>query len=259
MKINHIFITLLSIVIILLALDLILGCWYYNKNNLIFSSSEFNNIVTPSLTIVATIIYALALFSALNQNKIVLSQNLKPHYLEEIKKLEKRAKKTIIVEQGIFPDEKINAENYISFIMKVLVKLTENIEYNEDFKNYLNGNKLTNENIRERSYYTNVMFLTRFTFHLNEIHSLLSEVASFVQEINLSKLIKEDKEILKKQITRTFFQNYIEFIEFEDNHDFVPQIPILYRRPTESDLYFEKLSQTNFRNLYHELKRENFI
>ena len=258
MKQRYFLIILLVITSFLLTLNII-GYCCDNKLNLVFDSSEFNNIVTPILTIVATFIYAFALFTTIKQNKIALSQNIKPYYLDEIKKFEKKAKKVVVNDETVFPGEKITAENYISYIMKALVELTKNEQYKEDYKNHSKGTKLTNEYIRTRTYYNLVMFLTGYTFHLSDINFLQSEIASLVGEINLSKLIEEDKILLKKQIDRTFFQNYLSFIEFEDKHDFAPQIPILFRRPLESDIYFEKLSQTNFRNLYFVLKKELLV
>lgn len=75
-KIIYFLIALLSILILLILIDLSTGIWYWNKLNLKFNSSEFNNIVTPILTMIATPIYAWALYTTIKQNKIALSQNL---------------------------------------------------------------------------------------------------------------------------------------------------------------------------------------
>jgi len=92
--IKYFLIALIFILIILISIDLSTGIWYWNKLNLKFDSNEFNNIATPILTMIATPIYALALYTTIRQNKITLSQNLKPFYEKEIDNLILKAKKT---------------------------------------------------------------------------------------------------------------------------------------------------------------------
>jgi hypothetical protein len=208
---------------------------------------------------IATVIYTVALFTTIKQNSIILSQSIKPYYQNEIEKFNKRSKKIRLEDDSLFLGEKINPKNYIVHISKVLANIASNEEFQRDFDLHSNGIKLTNEEIKTRSYFREVIFLSSFTMQLNDISFFHNELMSLIQEINLSKLIDEDKMLLKKQIQRIFFRDYIMFIEFEDKNSFIPQLPILYRRPRESDLYFEKLSQTNFRSLYTELQKEALI
>jgi len=64
--------------------DLLSGIWYWNRLNLKFDSGEFNNILTPLLTLIATPIYAFALYTTIKQNKIAHRQNLKPFYEKKL-------------------------------------------------------------------------------------------------------------------------------------------------------------------------------
>ena len=66
-------ICLLIAIIFLLLIDILIGTWYRNRLELSFSSSEFNNILTPLSSFFAVVIYSVALFTTIRQNKLINS------------------------------------------------------------------------------------------------------------------------------------------------------------------------------------------
>lgn len=132
---------MLVLIIILLGIDIFTGIWYWNRNNLIFNPVNFNNILTPILTLLAIIIYGIALFTSIEQNKILHNQNIKPYYLREIKKLKNRAKKTEINHLGVFDEEKVHLLNYTKYLMSAITKLTKSNDFINDYKDFENNLK----------------------------------------------------------------------------------------------------------------------
>ncbi|PIF34318.1 hypothetical protein CLU81_4957 [Flavobacterium sp. 9] len=252
----YILIALVLFVIILLTIDILTGFWYWNRYNLIFDSYEFNNLVTPSLTIIATIIYAYALFLSLKQNKIVLSQNIKPHYERETENLINDARNIKIENKTIHSDQDINVTNYIQFINESILNLAKNKEFLEDYQNYNKGEKITSEYIMNRDYICDLMFLSGFTM-LNKVSFFYDKLKGFIEEINHSKLISEDKELIKKRLTGSLLSDYISFIEFEDNYgNIIPPVPLLFADLNKSEVKFEHISKTDFRKHYEYFKKE---
>ena len=264
MKITHTIIILLVIAIALLLTDLFTGIWYWNQLNLNFDSANFNNIVTPIFTIIATIIYGFALFLTinqnkivLNQNKIILSQNIKPYYEKEIENLITKATEMkidgeISIENA---SSNINALNYINAIQSSIVNLSQNEEYLEDCEKYERNELLTKEHFENRNYYGKILFLSRFTLGLNSVTFFYQDIKLLIQEINTANLISEDKIILKKQIKRNLLSQYMAFVDFMDKHSsLVPPIPIIFNLPEKIE--FQLLSKTNFREHYDWFKIE---
>ena len=132
---------MLVLIIILLVIDIFTGIWYWNRNNLIFNPVNFNNILTPILTLLAIIIYGIALFTSIEQNKILHNQNIKPYYLKEIKNLKNRAKKTEINHLGVFDEEKVHLLNYTKYLMSAITKLTKSNDFINDYKDFENNLK----------------------------------------------------------------------------------------------------------------------
>lgn len=271
MKTEHILLLLLLILITLISIDLLTGIWFWNKYNLLFSAENFNNIFTPILTMLATIIYGIALFISIRQNKIILSQSIKPYYEKEIKKLAKRAKKTIIENKIIFPNEKINALNYIRFINKSVfedeiiggnnikfVGLLKSQEYLDDLSRFRNGEELSWGYIENREYIAQLLFLLNFAT-INPIFFLYSDIKTLIQEINQSKLLQEEKSLLKKRIKSNLLSEYMAFILFLDNSPSkYPPIPLIdaSRIMNDKGVEFKTINETNFREHYDWFKKE---
>lgn len=258
MKTTNIIITLLIVAIGLLLADLLTGIWYWNKLNLNFSPSNYNDIVTPIFSVIATIIYAWALFNTIKQNKIILSQNIKPYYEKEVENLKSKAEGIIIDGTLLSPTEppKITALNFIKIINDTIITLSQNQEFLEDYKKYEQNDTLTKEYFEKRNYYGKLLFLAEFTMEINSISFFYRDIKLLIEEINQSKLIPEEKELFKKRIKRTLLNEYMAFIDFLDKHPLiVPPIPILYDLQ-KKNIEFKLLSQTNFRKHFDWFKNE---
>ena len=157
MKKNRIYYSVLGLVLILLIADILTRLFLLNSLDLSFESSSFNNIITPVFTIIASLIYGCALYNTINQNKILLSQNLKPYFENEIERLIKKSKKTqvnkALLENKVELPKKINIQNYIDILFKVFIALSKNVEYISDLNQFKKGKIFTNEYFITRSYY----------------------------------------------------------------------------------------------------------
>lgn len=247
--------SIILVVVILLLLIIKTPQFFYDfYSNLFESSSDFNNKVTPIISIIAVIIYALALYNTINQNKILLSQNLKPYFENEIENFIKKSKKELtskklLIDRIELP-KKITAQNYINVLSRVFIALIKNSEYQSDLKEFNKGVKFNNEYFETRSYFKEIFFLTEFTFQYSPIQSHYGEILEFIREINLSKLIDEDKELLKKRIKRTLIGDYIAFIDFSDRNPSLITPPIPFISMDKLDCKFIKINNTDFRKHY---------
>ncbi len=213
----NIIFTLLAICIILLITDLTTGIWFWNRENLFFDSTKFNNITTPLISIIALIIYTIALFTTINQNKIILSQNIKPHFEREIEELVKKAEEIKFIYTYNQEIKEYNALNYISGITLTYRNLRLNADFINDYQNPDNIPKTYN-NLKTRSYFGSILFLSDIGLGF-ELGFFYSELQNVIKEINLSQLIETDKDHIKKRIFRTFLNEYFALIEYEKKTD----------------------------------------
>ncbi len=245
---------LLLIIAIAISIDVSIRLWYHYEYNLIFSSTEFNNILTPLLTFVATIIYGWALLTTIGQNKIILSQSIKPFYEKEIDKLLKKAETTQIKKTNLYENEDVNLINYTEYISNTFLKLTENKDYNEDYENFelgRNSTTITFEYLKSRSYYDEYLFLLQFTLPIGPLPFFYNDLKEFIEEINKSKLIREDKILLKKQIQRTFLLQYLAIIRLHRQMGMkFPAIPISDYNEIPIKFKFDQIANTKFNQNY---------
>lgn len=257
MKYSKILIGLFIIIILLLLIDILTGIFYWNRINLLFDSSEFNNISTPIIGIVSFIVYSLALFLAFNQNKTILSQHLRPYYEREINRtiseLEKEKIDTVLIETD---GKEYNGINYPNLISNQLIILSKNTDYLKDLTDYENGIELKTEYLKERSYYPIIVFLSQYTVGLyNRFrYDYLKEL---IVEINEAKLLNEDKRILKKRIKKEILSYYISFVDFEQTSLIeTPPIPNIYDFSNRNKIEFKKISDSNFKDHYEWFKNK---
>lgn len=249
-------ISLAILIVILLVIDILTGILFWNRYNLIFEPNNFNNILTPILTIISTAIYATALFITIKQNKIILSQNIKPHYEREIEAYIAEADNIKIINNSIHKDQDITAKNYIKYINESIFSLAKNEEFHEDYDKYNSNEKITVNHVMKRDYIYDLMFLTEFTM-LSKVSFFYDKLKEIIEEINKSKLIEEDKQLLKKRIERSLLSEYLAFIDFEDKHiNLIPPIPLLYQDIGKSEVEFGQISKTGFRKNYEYFKKE---
>lgn len=253
MKINT---TLALLCIIILLIEIGIGVWYWNELKP-FNSSDFNNVVTPSLSFVAIIIYAWALANTIRQNKIILSQSIKPYYEKEIENKVSEAKKILIDVDvlNLERHEKVNPLNYIRIITTTIASLSQNKDFVEDYKKSESHKPLNKNSFKEKSYYKEVLFLTKFTLNIHEVYFFYEDIKSLIQEINDSKLIDEEKLLLKKKIKRALLSEYLAFIDYEDKNPLLAiKIPNIYG--FQDEVEYLHISKTAFRQHYDYFKSE---
>lgn len=248
---------LFILVLIILIIDIALRYWYFNNFHLVYDSLIFNNVVTPIFTIISVLIYSFALFTALNQNKVILSQNIKPFYEREIEKLLIHGKEIRFMSLTAEEEEsgKIDAFNYLNFINEKLLILSNDAHYNKDYDDFKNGILKDRSWYKNRSYRNELFFLNQFIFGISSVSYFYKKIEQLISEINESKLIEEDKILLKRHIFRTFLKDYMSFIETQLNHDFMPPVPDEFSIPIDQ-VQFKQLAKTKFGEMYWNLKDE---
>ena len=264
MKLIKLLIILLLAVAVLLLIDLGTGIWYWNRDHLVLDAQNLNNVVTPIIAIFSLFVYGYTLRIAIRQNetaayqnKVILSQNIKPYYEKEIEECIQKAKITELDRQTRSLGEPCTPFNYIRKINSQLIALMENPEYDEDYEQYsiYNRKEFDLEYIKSRSYYRIVLFLTIFTMPLSEIHFFYNDIQRLIEEIDQSNLIFQDKALLKKRIKRQLLEEYFAFIDLmkPESSTAVP-FPCLYQSSTKYELpakaEFKTLAETKFKDHY---------
>lgn len=257
MNLKKILIVTTLLLCLLVALDLLTGIWYWNRANLAFDSQVFNNLISPLAAIIALPIYSWALYTTIRQNKIILSQNIKPHFEREIDQLIVKAKNTFIedeIGQNHTPEE-LNALNFPKLFMSVFHRLTTNADYKKDLWDYQHGEKFAEIDLRDKTYAPQVFFLMQFRFPLGSLYFFHSDVKTLLMDITQSKLTEDDKDLLKRRVKKDLLEQYLAIISFMDNHDiFNPLIPVLY--DMDESTKFERITSTEFRTHYDWFKAE---
>lgn len=177
----------------------VLGIYYFSHND-----ESFNNIATPFVALLSLVVYSIALFHSFRQNRIILSQGIKPDFDKQIDKLVKTAKKIRFVNknENLYLDEEINALNFLDYIEKSLLTLVHNKEYMELYnkESYIENKKMYDAINSNSNYRHHLMFLYDFIIHNEEIYQLYSKIKPLIIHINNSKMIEEDKLLLKNRI-----------------------------------------------------------
>jgi len=260
MKLKYIIIIgLLILIAVLFGVDIFTGIWYWNRSNLIFDSETFNNILTPILAFIAIIIYSIALFTSIKQNKILHNQNIKPYYLKAIKKLRNKAKKTRFNDLGVFDGKKINLLNYTTFLFKSITKLTKSSDFVGDYKDFENNIKHNYDYYKDRDYYIILLFILDFTIGF-DLKFCYDEIKMLIEEVNSSNLLDDEKTHIKKRIKSDLsIDKYIAFIDFFDKKDknFIPFVPMVFDRLNNpNEVEYKSITNTSLKNPYKWFKQE---
>ena len=212
---------------------------------------------TPVFSILAVIVYSLALFTTIRQNKIILSQNIKPFYEKEIEKLlsEGKTLKFFSLSQNK-EKEDTDAFNYLNSIHDKLISLSRDEFYREDYEEFKRGIVKGKRWFENRNYYNELFYLSQFTSGTSSIYYFYTKIISLISEINTSNLVQEDKSLLKKQIFRMFLNDYMGFVKIQLELDnFTPLVPDIYGYSDEG-VEFKQLAYTKFGDAYRKLKEE---
>jgi hypothetical protein len=246
---RNLIIILLGLLIALVLIDILTGIFYWNRSNLIFDAANYNNIVTPTATVLAFVVYTITLLYLIRQTKIAQSQNMKPFFEAKLKALVSKGENVKIEYRGSQNVEKYNALTYVAGLQK----LFEVLKYDTDFVNDINNIgqvRYKQSDIEDKPYYDRLNIIFEI---LNDNSSLLKfyqDIIDFLSEIEKSTMTNEDKFLLKKEVIDILLKDYIDFMRLLDTTDkFNPLIPILYIMDTDN-VEFKKLNETKFRDCY---------
>lgn len=227
---------------------------------LLFINHLFKFISATDLTLYISafsiLIYSFALFNSINQNKILLSQNIKPYYEKRIDNLITKSEKNKIYNKVLFNNEDVNAMNFISYIDKCLLNFANNSDYSSDYSKYEKGLQLTSEYFLNCSYIKEIRFLTEISSKIGIVNSFLRNNFILIEEINKSNLIEVDKKILKSRIFDEILSDYMNFMKLDIKTNFSPLFPKINYSKTSEFVSYVKVSDILFLSTYNDLKSE---
>ena len=239
---------LLMLLILLIAIDIFTGFWYFNRQ-LEFDSTKFNNIATPIATIVTFLVVFFGLFVALEQNRINYGASIKPHFNEEKERIKALIEKLTQLDYGLgttIYNVNYDGFNYVKGIQDSILRLINNEEYKQDseiFKNFDISRDI--QMINKKSYYGILMHLNGWA--VSSVYFPFESIRDLLTEIKKSKMTSDDKRHLYLQIKNQLLFEYIYCIGFHSSIIISPEIPILYSGP---HVEFKKLHETRFGDLY---------
>lgn len=100
------------------------------------------------------------------------------------------------------------------------------------------------------------MFISNFTIGIGETFFLHSDIKAMINKIDASKLIAEDKKLLKARIYSELLAEYMAFVEFDIKYNIAPKFPDIYPGGESKEIEFKKISETGFASSYEWFKKE---
>ena len=137
-----------------------------------------------------------------------------------------------------------------------MVNLSLNEQYSEDYENFKKGKKFSKDYFFSRNYINELMFISNFTMGIGGIFFFHSDIKGVISKINASKLITEDKNLLKTRIYSELLAEYMAFIEFDIKHNIAPLFPDIYPGERTAEIEFKKLSDTGLSVTYKSFKKD---
>ena len=221
---------LLPLLILIVVLDLATGIFYWNRLNLVFNASNFNNIVSPLVGLTALIVNALVLILFLKQTKIIQSQNLKPFFIDRITRIEQESNAVTISNYVNGKKHKIQGfDKIISLYIKIIKALKDRTDYHRFIIN-------VKKNIQESSaeslaFYKLLYPLIYTTVSSSEICLFTKKIGRLIETIEASNLLNDDKQYLLGQINSEVLSNYnslLEIINLNSIDNFYYALPCIY-------------------------------
>lgn len=203
-KIIVVIICLLASIVFLVLIDIFTGIWYWNRLNLIFSSSTFNNLLTPMTGVIAIVVYSYTLKVTIRQNRTINSFTIKDSLLKELPKLKQIYQNNLIeIDKGKF----VSTIKFYDEIQLAFGALQNDKHYKEDIQH--KDVKFRIEEIEKKSYYENYILISLFILKLSQRH--FYQLQEFVNEIIDSELVLEHKKQIIKEIENEILYDYISF------------------------------------------------
>ena len=249
-------ITVLLIVLIgSVGFNIYSGIWLWNKEDIFFDSSIFNNILTPLFSGLAVLVYGITLLVLKKQNNILHSQNIKHFFEKDLEELISEAKLPLFKNEYIDNPKEYNLINYVDSITEEIIRLSKDSNFISDYKEFVNKKPITRDYILKASYYDSIFYLSNFMNGFNHVDSFYNKVLGFIKEVNDSKLIPDDKKMIKRKVSNKLIEHYMSFIDFHTNTTVqVPLIPNLYNL-NHKDIEYVNILETQISKRYDDFKR----
>jgi hypothetical protein len=227
--------------------------WFWIDVNLHWTlrdSTLFSNVATPISAIVSGTGILITLVFLYRQNRVILSQGLRPHIEREITAVSQSLAQDLRLPAYKGSMKEFNIINCYSIIFASLFSISTKVDFINDLKDYKKKRAFTCNDIENRDYFSEANFLN-ITFIYNGMEQL-SSIRELMETINKSDLLPQEIRFYKNQIKRDFVVPYVLFIDTLKVSDFV-WIPILF----ESDpIRFIKFQDSNFARHYDYFKKE---
>jgi hypothetical protein len=195
---------LLSIFILLVSIDIFTGLWYWNRFNLSFSDTVFNNILNPIAGIISIIIYSIALFVTIRQNRLINSYSMKESFVKEIEKFKDEARNIIVELKDIYKTDFVDFRDTVD---EIFMQLWANSEYIDDLKN--ENIEISSDDFKSKTYYPQMLFLQQLYLRHNLNHGYYSRLKQFIEVIFLSSLVENHKKKLIGEIETELLHDYL--------------------------------------------------
>lgn len=241
-------ILLLAALVLVFTVDIATGIFYGNRIHLVFDASNFNNIISPVVGLLALIVNALVLILLLKQTKIIQSQNLKPFFIDRINRIEQEAKSITISRKS--NGTKIKVQGFDK-IVSLYIKTVKALRNRSDYKNFAKANNknIKESNVEGANFYNLLYSLIYTTVGSSELCLFTKKINRLIESIQSSNLLKEDKEYLLGQINSDLLSTYndlLELIKSVSNDSFSFNIPCIYEDTVDEVVPIINLIDTPF-------------
>lgn len=254
MKVNKLLIGLLTLIAIFLIINFFTKFWIIDTSLMDADLENFNNLLTPTISLLAFVTYSIALFFTIRQNKLLISQNIKPFYEELIQDYINKAQNIELDFGNYFESKTFNALNYISPLNSLILSILIDSSYTHDFRKFLLGEKMTKKYIESRNYYKKLETIEYILTGLNPLSFFYQDIKKLLKEIEISKMVNDDKLLLTKKIDRIFLNDYKTLIETINNSKTTKYAYVPDTIQDKEYVDFVSIADTFFGNYYDMFK-----
>jgi hypothetical protein len=211
-----------------------------------------------SIDILSISLSALALtvsiITAYQQFSLAKSQNIKSYFEIKLQRILQEGLEPIDISTTSKPPKyikEVNKINVPNYIWETMINMTDQDDYNFDLKKYNSGDKMERDYFEKRSYYGDLLFLTAFTLKLSPLYFYYQRIVEFINEIDNSKLTKDDKYYLKMRIKDEILLAYIATLQIEGRFIREVKIPLPYHiNSNAEETIFCALNDTDYNYFY---------
>ncbi len=163
-------------------------------------------VTTPIISFIAIIIYAQALKNSRQQNEVLISQNIKPNFENEIMGIFEEGKNTghVITNSKETSEKKsfdhIHIFDALDYHMRRLINSGE-FKIDRDQKK-----DLTEEYLQKRNYWNDLYWIRHIINRNSNPAIYYQNIENFLENLENSRMIREDKYSVKNHLRRLVLQ-----------------------------------------------------